>query len=716
MWSVAPPRSGPVPLDPRPVANPNSPGFPKTADEARACARYIAAARGERTPWQTIAEHLSMSRNEAIRLSRSLNKVLAGIRVAVAGSHGRTPLALKTITSVFLASLALSLTPAVAHADAVINSQPSPIFLSPSSSSALPEGEQRYIVQYGNDVDAEAESNSLQQRGIEVKETLSHTMKASVVVATPNEIETLKKSEDVASVELDTPFSILGATSIWGLDRVDQRTGRDGQYAIGDEGAGVDVYVVDTGLYLAHSEFSGRVPASWTGISDGNGVNDCNGHGTHVAGTVAGTTYGIAKRADVIPVRVVECDGSGWNSTAIAGIDWAVAHHVAGQPAVMNLSIGGFTSDSFDRAVQSAVNDGITVVAAAGNAGVDACNASPARIPSAITVAATDINDAQASWSNYGSCVDIQAPGVSIRSAWKSSSTSYNTMSGTSMAAPHVSGAAAIMLSRDRAWSPAKVHQSMISLATTGVVSASKGATPNRLLFVPGTPPVPPSCSNLKLGDAWAGVGTHCGLQGSAASTLSIAEDAPAPAPVVTTPEAPAPAESAPETPVTAPDEAPSLTEDAPVSAPATTEAATVPAPAPARQAPVRTDAPTREVAAAFVRPAPAAGNAVQGAVMAEPEVFSPEAMTNELTKEAETAPPETPSSTAIVTPPVSSTSATSMTPVGGTFENASDGPAAAGVNNSVRAIAIGAVLSVMGGVAITFMVRRLAATRRRSA
>ncbi|MET3164416.1 UNVERIFIED_ORG: hypothetical protein ABIB19_002845 [Arthrobacter sp. UYEF10] len=536
-------------------------------------------------------------------------------------------------------------------------------------------------MQYGSDVNAEAESNSLQERGIEVKETLSHTMKASVVVATSDEIETLKKSVNVASVELDTPVSITGSTSVWGLDRIDQRTGRDGQFAMGNEGAGVNVYVVDTGLYMSHSEFTGRVPASWTGISDGNGVNDCNGHGTHVAGTVAGTTYGVAKRAAIIPVRVVECDGSGWNSTAIAGVDWAVAHHVAGQPAVMNLSIGGFTSSSFDQAVQSAVNDGITVVAAAGNDGADACNSSPARIPSAITVAATDINDAQASWSNYGSCVDIQAPGVSVRSAWNDSSTGYNTLSGTSMAAPHVSGAAAIMLSRDPALSPAQVHQSMINNATTGVISANKGGTPNRLLFIPGTPPVPPSCSNLQPGDAWAGVGTHCGLQGSAASTLSI-------------------------------------TEDAPVSAPATTEDATAPAPSPAQQAPVRTDAPSQEVAATFARLVPAAGNAAQEPEVAKPEVI-PEAMPDEVTKEAETTPSETPASTAMVTPPVSATSAappggvTSMTPVGGTFEGASEVRAVTGATNPVWAITTGAFMAVLGGAAITGMARRLAAARR---
>lgn len=402
------------------------------------------------------------------------------------------------------------------------------------STAALPDGEKRYVVKYGSEANAEAESDSLKQKGIEVKDTLSHTMKASVVVATPAEIDAVKASGSVASVEQDTRVSITGATSIWGLDRVDQRTGRDGQYSLGSEGAGVNIYVIDTGLNMSHTEFTGRIAASWTGINDGKGANDCNGHGTHTAGTAAGTTYGIAKKANIIPVRVVECDGSGWNSTAIAGIDWAVAHHVAGQPAVMNMSIGGFVSDSFDQAVKSAINDGITVVAAAGNDGVDACGASPARIPAAITVAATDINDNQASWSDYGSCVDLQAPGVSIRSAWNNSPTGYNTLSGTSMAAPHVSGAAAILLSRNRTMSPANVQQTMINNATLGVVGASKGSTPNRFLYIPGMPPPPPNCAALKPGDAWAGVGTYCHLGSSTtpvpsggAATAATPPDAP---------------------------------------------------------------------------------------------------------------------------------------------------------------------------------------------
>lgn len=396
----------------------------------------------------------------------------------------------------------------------------------PVHTLGLPEGEQRYIVKYSDDVNAEAESRAMEEKGLDVKETITHAMKASAVVATPGEIESIKAAGNVASVEIDTPVSVSGATSIWGLDRVDQRSGRDGQFSVGDEGAGVNIYVVDSGLNMSHTEFAGRVPATWWNVHDGRGVSDCAGHGTHVAGTAAGTTYGVAKKASIIPVRVLDCSGFGWSSTVMAGIDWAISHHVAGQPAVLNLSVGGFTNASFDQTVQSAVNDGITVVAAAGNDGVDACWSSPARVSSAITVAATNIYDAQTSWSNYGSCVDIQAPGASIRSAWTNAPTGYNTLDGTSMAAPHVSGAAAILLSRDRSLSPGQVHQAMINNATTGVVGANKGWTPNRFLFIPALVYTHPSCASLKLGDGWTGVGTHCGLRGSALSTPSSAEGA----------------------------------------------------------------------------------------------------------------------------------------------------------------------------------------------
>ena len=442
----------------------------------------------------------------------------------------------------------------------------------------------------------------------------------------------------------------------------------------------MNVYVVDTGLLLSHSEFSGRVLTSWNGINDGNGVNDCNGHGTHVAGTAAGTTYGVAKKANIIPVRTLECDGSGWSSTVMAGIDWAISHHVAGQPAVMNLSVGGFTNASFDQAVQSAVNDGITVVAAAGNSGQDACTAAPARVPSAITVAATNINDAQASWSNYGSCVDIQAPGVSVRSAWNNSPTGDNTLDGTSMAAPHVSGAAAILLSRDRSLSPAEVQQTMINNATTGVVSANKGSTPNRLLFVPRPTPALPSCSSLKPGEAWAGVGTHCGLQGTAASVLSTAEA------TVTASETPAPAVTASEAP------APNPTPDANDAAPA----------------PARAYARSHHVASASTQYSPDAGIADQEVSVVEPEAIPPAAVADDVTKEPETAPSETPLPTATAAYAPSPAGASAIAPIGGTLEDAAEGKTVTEANYPIGAIAVALVLF---GSAFTYAVRRL--TRR---
>lgn len=590
------------------------------------------------------------------------------------------PYALLAISSVFVGSMALSLTPAAAHADSVANDLP---LAASSFSPALPEGERRYIVKYGNNVNAEAESKSLEQSGIEVKGTLSHALKASVVVATLGEMESLQQSAAVASVELDSRASISSSTSIWGLDRVDQRSGKDGQYSISDEGAGVNVYVVDTGLLLSHGEFSGRVPASWNAINDGRGVNDCNGHGTHVAGTAAGTTYGVAKKANIIPVRTLECDGSGWSSTVMAGIDWAISHHVAGQPAVMNLSIGGFTNASFDQAVQSAVNDGITVVAAAGNSGQDACVASPARVASAITVAATNINDAQASWSNYGSCVDIQAPGVAIRSAWISSPTGDNTMDGTSMATPHVSGAAAILLSRDRSLSPAEVQQTMINNATTGVVSASKGATPNRLLFVPPPTPALPSCSNLQPGDAWAGVGTHCGRQGTATS-VPFAEAA----------------ETASESPVSV------LTaNEDPASAPTSTPDANDGAPAPARAY-----ARSLQAGSASAQYSPDARKADEEVQAIEPDVIPPAAVADDVANDAETAPSETLLPTALAASAPSPRSDSAPVPVGGTTEAAPAGKTATEANSLVWATAAGLLLS---GSAFTFAARRMSHSRR---
>ncbi|MSY38944.1 MAG: S8 family serine peptidase, partial [Actinobacteria bacterium] len=232
----------------------------------------------------------------------------------------------------------------------------------------------------------------------------------------------------------------------WGLDRIDQLTANlDGLFTPAGTGSGVVAYVVDTGIYAAHSDFTGRISSGYTAISDGNGTNDCNGHGTHVAGTIGGTTYGVAKQVTLVPVRVLGCTGSGSTSGVIAGIDWAITHHASG-PAVLNMSLGGGYSKTLNDAVVAAVADGITVVVAAGNSSVNACDSSPASEATAITVGATSSNDARASFSNYGSCVDLFAPGVNITSAGISGTTSASTFSGTSMASPHVAGAAAVYL------------------------------------------------------------------------------------------------------------------------------------------------------------------------------------------------------------------------------------------------------------------------------
>ncbi|WP_313902512.1 S8 family serine peptidase [Arthrobacter sp. KBS0703] len=218
-------------------------------------------------------------------------------------------------------------------------------------------------------------------------------------------------------------------------------------------------------------------------MSDGLGTGDCNGHGTHVAGTIAGKTYGVAKAATIVPVRVLDCTGSGFNSDVVAGLEWVASQHQAGTPAVANLSLGSVTSAAVDAAVQGLVNDGVTTVVAAGNAAADACNSSPARVPDALTVAASDSSDRQASFSNFGTCVDLYAPGVGITSASSASTTATASMSGTSMATPHVAGAAAAVLSRSPELTPAAVASKLLSASTPGVVTASGAGTPNRLLF-----------------------------------------------------------------------------------------------------------------------------------------------------------------------------------------------------------------------------------------
>ncbi|HEX6749339.1 MAG TPA: S8 family peptidase [Longimicrobium sp.] len=319
--------------------------------------------------------------------------------------------------------------------------------------------------------------------GAQVHHFYTSTVDGFAAELNAGQVNALRRDPGVAYIEEDAVVhaSTTQTGATWGLDRIDQLAlPLNGTYTYTPTGAGVRAYIIDTGILASHTQFGGRASVGYDAVGDGRNGVDCNGHGTHVAGTVGGSTYGVAKGVTLVAVRVLDCAGNGTNSGVIAGMDWVANNRVL--PAVANMSLGGGASQAVDDAIARMTNAGVTVAVAAGNETVDACTESPSRAPSAITVGATTSTDARASYSNYGSCVDIFAPGSSITSAWYSSTTATNTISGTSMASPHVAGVAALYLQGNPSATPATVTNAIITTATTGVVTGTNGS-PNRLLY-----------------------------------------------------------------------------------------------------------------------------------------------------------------------------------------------------------------------------------------
>jgi subtilisin family serine protease len=358
----------------------------------------------------------------------------------------------------------------------------------PPAGAAPPHDRERFIVTVVDGVDSRDVAADHRRGGAEIDFVYKTALNGFAGAMSEAQLGELQRDRRVTRIERDGVVTAneTQVNATWGLDRIDTRQlVLDGAYAYDQTGSGVDAYIIDTGIRFSHSDVTGRAVFGYDAFG-GTGA-DCNGHGSHVAGTVGGTTWGVAKAVQLHAVRVLDCNGSGSWSGVIAGLDWVVADHADLMPAVANMSLGGGASSSVDDAVQAVIDDGVTVVVAAGNGNQagraqDACNYSPARVPAAVTIGATTSSDAKTSWSNYGSCVDLFAPGASIASAWHTSDSATNTISGTSMAAPHVAGVAALHLQGDPDATAAEVRDAIYAASTKGIVTSSNTAN-NHLLF-----------------------------------------------------------------------------------------------------------------------------------------------------------------------------------------------------------------------------------------
>ncbi|MEV6668099.1 S8 family peptidase [Streptomyces nigra] len=372
----------------------------------------------------------------------------------------------------------------------------------------------------------------VERYGAGIERTYRKALNGYEVEASEAEARRLAADPAVASVVQNRTFHVEGtqpSPPSWGLDRIDQKNlPLNSSYTYPDSaGQGVTAYVIDTGVRITHSDFGGRASYGYDAIDNDNTAQDGHGHGTHVAGTVAGSSYGVAKKAKIVGVRVLNNSGSGTTAQVVAGIDWVAQNAV--KPAVANMSLGGGADSALDTAVRNAIASGVTFAVAAGNESTDASTRSPARVAEAITVGATTSTDARASYSNYGSALDLFAPGSSITSAWNSGDSATNTISGTSMATPHVAGAAALYLADNPTATPAQVASALTAAATSGVVTSPGTGSPNRLLYVGGgttTPPGPrfENAADFTIADnsTVESPVTVSGVSGNAPSALAV--------------------------------------------------------------------------------------------------------------------------------------------------------------------------------------------------